>query len=88
VAHMPAAVSLLFLEALFMQISGVSWTVTWPHRLCLPRDLRHCYKLSPFQAHWGWWHCSGFLSLVCLFTVHMESRPSPISSGVFLPLPL
>jgi hypothetical protein len=28
VAHMPAAVSLLLLEALFMQISGVSLTLT------------------------------------------------------------
>jgi hypothetical protein len=28
VAHLPAAVSLLFLEALFMQISGVSLTLT------------------------------------------------------------
>jgi hypothetical protein len=28
VAHLPAAVSLLLLEALFMQISGVSLTLT------------------------------------------------------------
>jgi hypothetical protein len=39
VAHLPAAVSLLLLEALFMQISGVSLTLTWPYRLCLLRVL-------------------------------------------------
>jgi hypothetical protein len=39
VAYLPAAVSLLLLEALFMQISGVSLTLTWPRRLCLLRVL-------------------------------------------------
>jgi hypothetical protein len=29
-AQLPAAVSLLLLEALFMQMSGVSLTLTWP----------------------------------------------------------
>jgi hypothetical protein len=38
-AHVPAAVSLLLLEALFMQISGMSLALTWPHRLCLLRVL-------------------------------------------------
>jgi hypothetical protein len=88
---MPAAVSLMLLEALFMQISGVSLTLTWPLRLCLLKVLlgaSHCYKLSPFQAHWGRWHCPGFLRLACLFTVHVGSGPSPFSCGVFLPLPL
>jgi hypothetical protein len=32
VACLPAAVSLLLLEALFMQISGVILTFTWPGR--------------------------------------------------------
>jgi hypothetical protein len=53
VAFLPAAVSLLLLEALFMQISGVSLALTWPCRLCLLRFLlcgSLCYKLSPFQA--------------------------------------
>jgi hypothetical protein len=73
-----------------MQISGVSLTLTWPRRLYLLRVLlcmSHCYKLSPLQAlgkvtlHW--------LSLAaCLFTFHVASRPSPLSCGVFLPLPL
>jgi hypothetical protein len=58
-AHLPAAVSLLLLAALFMQISGVSLALTWPHRLCSLRVLlcvSLCYRLSPFQAHWGRWH--------------------------------
>jgi hypothetical protein len=38
-AHLPTAVSLLLLEALLMQISGVSLTLTWPCRLCLLRVL-------------------------------------------------
>jgi hypothetical protein len=55
VACLPPAVSLLLLEALFMQISGVSLALTWPLRLCLLRVLLggDSYKLSPFQAHWG-----------------------------------
>jgi hypothetical protein len=39
VACLPTAVSLLLLVALFMQISGVSLALTWPHRLCLLRVL-------------------------------------------------
>jgi hypothetical protein len=53
VACLPTVVSLLLLEALFMQISGVSLALTWPHRLCLFRVLlcrSLCYRLSPFQA--------------------------------------
>jgi hypothetical protein len=53
VACLPAAVNLLLLEALFMQISGVSLALTWPCRLCLFRVLL-CgslfYRLSLFQA--------------------------------------
>jgi hypothetical protein len=53
VAHLPTAVSLLLLEALFMLISGVSLALTWPHWLCLLRVLlcrSLCYRLFPFQA--------------------------------------
>jgi hypothetical protein len=39
VARLPTAVSLLLLVALFMQISGLSLTLTWPRRLCLLRVL-------------------------------------------------
>jgi hypothetical protein len=80
VAHLPTAVSLLLLQALFMQISGVSLTLTWPCRLCSLSVLlctSHCYKLSPFQAHWGRWHCTRFLRPACLFTVHVGSGSSP-----------
>jgi hypothetical protein len=85
----------LALQALFtqsspvMQISGVTLALTCPHRLCLLRVLcmSHCYKLSPFQAHWGRWHCTSFLRPVCLFTVHVGSGSYPLSCGVFLPLP-
>jgi hypothetical protein len=34
------------------------------------------------------WHCTCFLRLACLFTVHMGSGSSPLSCGVFLPPPL
>jgi hypothetical protein len=64
-----------------MQISGVSLTRSWPPRLCLLRVLQcasHCYKLSPFQAHF-------FLRPACLFTVHVGGGSSPLSCGVFLP---
>jgi hypothetical protein len=91
VACLPTAVSLLLLEVLFMQISGVSLALTWPCRLCLLRVflcMSLCYKLSPFQAHWGRWHCICFLKVVCLFTVHVGSGSSPLSCGVFLPPPL
>jgi hypothetical protein len=40
----------------------------------------HCYKLSPFQAHWGRWHCISFLRPACLFTAHVGVGlpPSPV----------
>jgi hypothetical protein len=90
VACLPAAVSLLLLEPLFMQISGVSLALTWPRRLCLLRVLLCTslrYKLSPFQAHSGRWHCTCFLRLACLFTAHVGNGSSPFSCGVFLPPP-
>jgi hypothetical protein len=91
VTCLPAAVSLLLLKALFMQISGVSLSLTWPCKLCLLRVLlcaSLCYKLSPFQAQWGRWHCTHFLRPACLCTVHMGSGSSPLSCEVFLPPPL
>jgi hypothetical protein len=91
VACLPAAVSLLLLEALFMQISGVSLVLTWPCRFCFLRVLlcvSLCYKLSPFQAHWGRWHYTRILRPACLFIVHVGNGSSLLSCGVFLPLPL
>jgi hypothetical protein len=73
-----------------MQISGVCLALTWPRRLCLLRVLcsSGCYKLSPFQAHCGRWHCTHFLRRACLFTAHVGNRSSPLSCGVFLSPPL
>jgi hypothetical protein len=100
VACLPAAVSLLLLEALFMQISGVSLALTWPCRLCLPRVLLCLslyYKLSPFQAHWGRWLCVylqfmwevGLPCLLCSFppTGTFTSFPPPDYWAVLLLLP-
>jgi hypothetical protein len=47
-----------------------------------------CYKLSPFQAHWGRWHCTHFLRPSCLFTAHVGGGSFPQSCWVFLPPPL
>jgi hypothetical protein len=45
----------------------VSLTLTWPLRLCLLRVLcaSRCYKLSPFQAHWGRWRYTQILQPAC-----------------------
>jgi hypothetical protein len=104
VACLSAAISLLLLEALFMQISGMSLALTWPCRLCLFRVLlcaSLCYKLSPFQAHWGRWHCTHivviysscgrwvFPSLLWSFppTATFTSLPAPDCWAVLLLLP-
>jgi hypothetical protein len=82
VASLSTAVRLLLLEALFMQISGVSLALTWHHKLCLFRVLlcmSLCYKLSPFQAYWQSRHCTRFLRPACLFTAHVGSGSSPSS---------
>jgi hypothetical protein len=91
VARLPTDVSLLLLEVLFMQISGVSLALAWPCKLCLLRVLlctSCCYKLSPCEVHWQRWHCTCFLRPVCLFIVHVGIGSSPLSYGVFLPPPL
>jgi hypothetical protein len=74
-----------------MQISGVSLALTGPTGFVYSEFFCvwcHCYKLSPFQAHWRRWHCTHFLRPGCLFTVHVGSGSSPLSCGVFLPPPL
>jgi hypothetical protein len=79
VACLPAAVSLLLLAVLFMQISGVRLALTWPSRLCLLRFLlcvSLCYKLS-LSKHWERWHCTSIVRPVCLFTVHVGGGSSP-----------
>jgi hypothetical protein len=63
----------------------------YPLRLCLLRVLLGKTATAtsfPFQAHLGRWHYTSFLRPACLFTVHMGSGSSPLSCGVFLPLPL
>jgi hypothetical protein len=53
VACLPRCCQPAVAAALFMQISGVSFALTWPRRLCLLRVLlcgSLCYRLSPFQA--------------------------------------
>jgi peptidoglycan biosynthesis protein MviN/MurJ (putative lipid II flippase) len=56
VAHLPAAVSLLLLEALIIQISGVTLTLTWPCRLSLLRvllDVTATATSFPLSKHTG-----------------------------------
>jgi hypothetical protein len=53
-----------------------------------PGCSHNCFKLSPFQAHWGRWLYTHFLRPACSFAVHVGSGPSPISCGVFLQLPV
>jgi hypothetical protein len=68
VACLLAAVSLLLLEALFMQISEVSLTLTWPCRLCLLRVLCTMPLLQgvPFPSTLGEVTLH-LLSQVCVF---------------------
>jgi hypothetical protein len=89
VACLPAAVSLLLLAALFMQISGVSLALTWPQRLCLLRVL----KWEPLLQAFPFPSTLGKVTLpvlrpACLFTVHVGGGSSLLACAVFLPLPL
>jgi hypothetical protein len=90
VSCLPTAVSLLLLEVLFMQISGVSLALTWPCRHCLLSVFlcgSLCYKLSTFQA-------LGKVTLplrcqACVFIYSSCGRwVFPLSCAVFLPPPL
>jgi hypothetical protein len=54
------------------------------HSLCAMPLL----QAFPFRSTVGRWHCIHFLRPLFLFTVHMGSGSSPLSSGVFLPPPL
>jgi hypothetical protein len=75
VACLPTAVSLLLLEALFMQISGVSLTLTWPRRLCLLRVLCTMPLLQafPFPSTLGEVTVH-LLSLACLFVYSSHGK--------------
>jgi hypothetical protein len=87
VAYLPAAFSLLLLDALFMQISGVSLALTWPCRLCLLRVF--CAPLLqafPFPSTLGNMTLH-LLSQVCVF-IYSSHGKWVLSCGVFLPPPL
>jgi hypothetical protein len=91
VAHLPAAVSQLLLQTLLIADFRTELNTHLLISLCLLRVLLgglHCYKLSPFQSHWGRWRYTCIPWPVCLFTVHVGSGSSPLSCGIFLPLPL
>jgi hypothetical protein len=92
VAHLPTAVSLLLLEALFMQISGVSLALTWPLRLCLLRvllDATATVTSFPLSKHTGGGGATHTFSGGHVYLqLTWEVPPSPLSCGVFLPLPL
>jgi hypothetical protein len=82
VAYLPAAVSLLLLEGLFMQISRVILVHTWPQRLCLLRDLL-CASATSFSLskHTGGGDTAPAFSglRVCLqFTWEVGLPPSPV----------
>jgi hypothetical protein len=75
-----------------MQISGVSLTLTW-----LPAGFVYLefswvpppmLQVFPSPSTLGEVNCTGFLQPTCLFTVHMGSVPSHLSSRVFLTQPL
>jgi hypothetical protein len=83
VAHLSAADSLLFLEAVFMQISGVSLTLTWPLRLCLLRVLLGVTTTAtsfPLSKHTGGGDTEPAFSGLCAylpFTWEVGLPPSP-----------
>jgi hypothetical protein len=85
VACLPAAVCLLLLEALFMQISGVSLALTWSCSfVCSDFSCVWASATSfPFSKHWERWHCTRILRPACLFTVHVWGGSSPLSPVQF-----
>jgi hypothetical protein len=91
VACLPTAVSLLLLAALFIQISGVSLTLTWPLRLCLLRVLLCTMPLLqtfPFPSTLGEMTLHP-LSQAGVFIYSSRGKwVFPLSCGVFLPPPL
>jgi hypothetical protein len=75
VAHQPPTVSLLLLQALSMQIPGMSFTVTYPCRLCLFRVLLAAcpFCFLQYAVLPACYNCSLFL----LFRVHIGRCTSP-----------
>jgi hypothetical protein len=87
---LPVAVNLLLLEALFMQISGVSLALTWPSRLCLLRVLCTMTLLQAFHFPSTLEEVILHLfSQACVFIYSSHGKwVFPLSYGVFLPPPL
>jgi hypothetical protein len=80
-AHLPSAVSLLLLEALFMLISGVSLTLTWPLRLCLLRVLLGATSTVtsfPLSKHTGVGGATHAFSGCVQFSWEMALPPFPV----------
>jgi hypothetical protein len=91
VAHLPTAVSLLLLEALFMQISGVSLTLTYPaDYVYLEFSCVQAAATSfPLSKHTGGGDTApAFSGLHVYLQFKWEVGLPPLSCGVFLPLPL
>jgi hypothetical protein len=89
-AHLPTAVSLLLLQALFMQISGVSLTLTWPLRLYLLRVLLGATATAtsfPLSKHTGGGDTAPTFSGWCVYFSLYGKWAFPPSCGVFLPQP-
>jgi hypothetical protein len=91
VAHQPAAVSQLLLQALFMQISEVSLSLTWPHRLCLFRALlgvTATVTRFPLSKHTGGGGATPAFSGQLVFLQFMWGVSLPPSIEAFLTQPL
>jgi hypothetical protein len=74
-----------------MQISGVSLTLTWPHRLCLLRVLGATATAASFplsQHSGGGDTAPAFSGQRVYLQFTWEVGLPPLSCGVFLPLPL
>jgi hypothetical protein len=84
VAHLLAAVSLLLLEALFIQISGMSLALTWPLRLCLLTVLLGVTTTAtsfPLSNHTGGGDTAlafSGLPVYLQFTWEVSLPPSPV----------
>jgi hypothetical protein len=91
VAHLPTAVSLLLLEALFMQISGIIYADPGPSGFVY---LEFSWVQPPLLQAFPLPSTLGevtvhLLSQACVFIYSSHGKwVFPVSCGVFLPLPL
>jgi hypothetical protein len=89
-ACLPAALSLLLLAALFMQISGVSLALTWPCRLFVQISPVHepLLQAFPFPSTLGKVTLHPHFQACVFFYSSCGRWVFPLSRGVFLPPPL